>query len=186
MASGRLLLVFFLFSSSCFASSPVSARKVQLALYYETVCPYCSNFIVNYLAKIFENGLIDIIELDIIELDLIPYGNAKHGPNECVLNTVEACAISAWPDVSEHFSFIYYVESLVMEHNSIRHQPDSAPTGLALEEGSSVPMVSLFLKKCSVDPMDLLQGSSPSSPSIPRNTSKEDDYPEIYRFYYQI
>lgn len=76
MASGRLLLVFFLFSSSCFAYSPVSARKVPLALYYETLCPYCSNFIVNYLYKIFENGLIDIIELD-----LIPYGNARVGSN---------------------------------------------------------------------------------------------------------
>ncbi|XP_010937929.1 gamma-interferon-responsive lysosomal thiol protein isoform X1 [Elaeis guineensis] len=135
MASGRLLLVFFLISSSCFASSPVSARKVPLALYYETLCPYCSNFIVNYLAKIFENGLIDIIELD-----LIPYGNARigsndtiscqHGPNECVLNTVEACAITAWPDVSEHFSFIYCVESLVMEHKYLEWESCFSKTGL--------------------------------------------------------
>ncbi|XP_038988933.1 gamma-interferon-responsive lysosomal thiol protein isoform X2 [Phoenix dactylifera] len=135
MASGRLLFVFFLFSSSCFASSPVSAWKVPLALYYETLCPYCSNFIVNYLAKIFENGLIDIVDLD-----LIPYGNARvgsngtiscqHGPNECVLNTVEACTISAWPDVNEHFSFIYCIESLVMEHEYLDWESCFSRTGL--------------------------------------------------------
>lgn len=135
MASNRLLLVLFLLSSSCFASSPVSARKIPLALYYETLCPYCSNFIVNYLAKIFENGLIDIVDLD-----LVPYGNAKvgsngtiscqHGPYECVLNTVEACAISVWPDVNVHFSFIYCVESLVVEHKYLEWESCFSKTGL--------------------------------------------------------
>ncbi|KAL1825739.1 hypothetical protein ACET3Z_012517 [Daucus carota] len=95
-------------------------EKVVIALYYETLCPYCSNLIVNYLYKYFEDGLDSIADLK-----LIPYGNAKIGPNntivcqhgtmECVLNTVESCAIHTWPDVKDHFPFIYCVESLVYE-----------------------------------------------------------------------
>lgn len=103
-------------------ATAASAPKVPLALYYEALCPYCSNFIVNYLSKIFTDGL-----LDIVDLNLVPYGNARigsnnsitcqHGPYECLLNTAESCAINAWPDVHKHFAFIYCVESLVVEHN---------------------------------------------------------------------
>ncbi|KAJ0782964.1 putative gamma interferon inducible lysosomal thiol reductase GILT [Helianthus annuus] len=39
----------------------------------------------------------------------------QHGEWECVLNNVEACAIHAWPVVSDHFPFIYCVESLTYE-----------------------------------------------------------------------
>uniref|UniRef100_A0A5B7AAK2 Putative gamma-interferon-inducible lysosomal thiol reductase isoform X2 n=1 Tax=Davidia involucrata TaxID=16924 RepID=A0A5B7AAK2_DAVIN len=102
------------------ALSPDSSEKVSLGLYYETLCPYSANFIVNYLAKIFDDGLIDIVDLN-----LVPWGNAKmrgnntfncqHGPSECLLNTIEACAISVWPDVNEHFPFIYCIETLVYE-----------------------------------------------------------------------
>ncbi|XP_072960314.1 gamma-interferon-responsive lysosomal thiol protein-like [Typha angustifolia] len=137
MASRRLLLlIVFLFSPLFFASpSSALAPKVSLALYYETLCPYCSNFMVNYLPKIFENGLISIVDLD-----LIPYGNAKirsngtiscqHGPDECLLNTVEACAISEWPDLSVHFSFIYCVEKLVAEHKHLEWESCFSKVGL--------------------------------------------------------
>ncbi|CAD6203245.1 unnamed protein product [Miscanthus lutarioriparius] len=94
--------------------------KVSLELYYESLCPYCSRFIVNHLAGILEDGLIDAVHLR-----LVPYGNARvgsnseiscqHGPYECLLNTVEACAIDAWPDLDVHFSFIYCVEDLVVK-----------------------------------------------------------------------
>ncbi|KAI3948303.1 hypothetical protein MKW92_024169 [Papaver armeniacum] len=73
---------------------------------------------VNYLPQIFSNGLIEIIDLK-----LIPYGNAKitsdkvitwqHGPTECVLNTVEACALQVWPAQDKHFNFINCVETFV-------------------------------------------------------------------------
>ncbi|PIN07664.1 Gamma-interferon inducible lysosomal thiol reductase [Handroanthus impetiginosus] len=119
----RLILILSLLS---FSSSAVAAdnggEKVTLGLYYESLCPYCSNLIVNYLYKLFESDLISITDLE-----LIPYGNAKvhpngtitcqHGPYECLLNTVEACAIDVWPDVKDHFPFIYCVESLVYQHN---------------------------------------------------------------------
>ncbi|KAL6508782.1 hypothetical protein OROHE_021341 [Orobanche hederae] len=124
----RLLLILTVISSaaSSFSSAAVSngggGGKVTLAIYYESLCPYCSNLIVNYLYKLFDSDLISITDLK-----LIPYGNAKikpnstitcqHGPWECLLNTVEACAIDAWLDVKDHFPFIYCVERFVYEHN---------------------------------------------------------------------
>lgn len=63
-----ILLLFLL----CLTPSPVSAsNKVSVSLYYEALCPYCSDFIVNNLAKIFQNGLISIVDLN-----LVPFGNA--------------------------------------------------------------------------------------------------------------
>ncbi|XP_076957227.1 gamma-interferon-responsive lysosomal thiol protein-like [Bidens hawaiensis] len=97
--------------------SQVGEDKVKLNLYYESLCPNSEDFIINYLPKMFNNGLIDIVDLK-----LSPYGNAglldngtivcQHEEPECKLNTVEACAINAWPVVTDHFPFIYCVEAL--------------------------------------------------------------------------
>ncbi|KQK22107.1 gamma-interferon-inducible lysosomal thiol reductase isoform X2 [Brachypodium distachyon] len=123
MAGSRRVLPLLLLLSSALGSllPPAAAGKVPLALYYESLCPYCSRFIVNHLAGIFDNGVIDAVELQ-----LFPYGNAhvrgsnntiscQHGPDECLLNTVEACAMDAWPDLKVHFGFINCVEDLVMK-----------------------------------------------------------------------
>ncbi|MQL83480.1 hypothetical protein Taro_015972, partial [Colocasia esculenta] len=140
MACNRLLASFFLFSLGCFhlaaLPSAAAAEKVRLELFYETLCPYCSRFIVGFLSSIFDDGLISIIDLN-----LVPYGNARvdangtitcqHGTYECLLNTVEACAISAWPDVKEHFNFIYCVEQLVLEHRYGEWESCFKKTGLA-------------------------------------------------------
>ncbi|XP_023764295.1 gamma-interferon-responsive lysosomal thiol protein [Lactuca sativa] len=122
----RLLFIFIicLFSvNTCSSSSsdfveiiPIKeAEKVQVTVYYESLCPYCENFIVNYLIDVFTEG-IDAIA----DVKLFPYGNAKvnangnitcqHGEQECVFNTIEACAINAWPDVHDHFPFVFCVE----------------------------------------------------------------------------
>ncbi|KAF0935977.1 hypothetical protein E2562_037457 [Oryza meyeriana var. granulata] len=94
-------------------------RKVDVALYYESLCPFSAMFVVDNLAKVFKDGL-----LSAINLSLVPYGNARvkdgkiscqHGSEECFLNTVEACAIDAWPDLRVHFRFIYCVEGLVVD-----------------------------------------------------------------------
>ncbi|RZC55160.1 hypothetical protein C5167_014024 [Papaver somniferum] len=87
--------------------APVPSSKptnVSLALYYDTLCLGCTNFIVNNFPKIFTSGITDIMDLK-----LVPYGNAivgenntiicQHRPKECFLNQVEACAILAWPVV---------------------------------------------------------------------------------------
>ncbi|PKA56182.1 hypothetical protein AXF42_Ash011111 [Apostasia shenzhenica] len=140
MRDGRIFLLFFVLFSLSF-TSPVAAGdggKVSLALYYESLCPYSANFIVNYLADIFDNGLIDIVDLD-----LIPFGNARvnangtitcqHGPYECLLNTIEACAINSWPDLNEHFKFIYCIESLVLKQKYQEWESCFVTTGLNSE-----------------------------------------------------
>ena len=43
---------------------------------YESLCPYCENFIVNYLIDVFTEG-IDAIA----DVKLFPYGNAKVNSN---------------------------------------------------------------------------------------------------------
>ncbi|KAL9238908.1 hypothetical protein vseg_013276 [Gypsophila vaccaria] len=99
---------------------PVPTGKVPVSLYYESLCPGCQEFILEDLSPMFKNGLIDIVDLR-----LVPWGNARlysnksfacqHGPPECFLNTVEACAINAWPTPSAHFPFINCVENLAYE-----------------------------------------------------------------------
>ncbi|KAK9756766.1 hypothetical protein RND81_01G120000 [Saponaria officinalis] len=93
------------------------AEKVPVSLYYESLCPGCQEFVLAGLAPMFLDAFIDIVDLR-----LVPWGNAilypnmsfvcQHGPPECFLNTVEACAIDAWPTPNVHFPFIYCVERL--------------------------------------------------------------------------
>ncbi|XP_021891051.1 gamma-interferon-inducible lysosomal thiol reductase-like [Carica papaya] len=116
MDCGRCLFFTCVWLLLVFASS---GQKVSVSFYYETLCPYCADFIVNHLVKVFENGLISIVDLR-----LVPWGNAffktdgsivcQHGPDECLLNTIDACAINMYPDVERHFSFIYCIERLTL------------------------------------------------------------------------
>ncbi|XP_047086614.1 gamma-interferon-responsive lysosomal thiol protein-like [Lolium rigidum] len=98
-----------------------STKKVRVEVYYESLCPYSARFVVNQLARAFKDGL-----LDGADVTFVPYGNAKvgasgamscqHGSDECLLNTVEACAIDAWPDVNVHFGLIYCIEDMVVNN----------------------------------------------------------------------
>ncbi|KAK1285332.1 hypothetical protein QJS10_CPB20g00232 [Acorus calamus] len=138
----HLLLLAFAVSLSFPSPPSIEAapssppRKVRLSLYYETLCPYCSRFMVKYLPKIFDDGLFSVVDLE-----LVPYGNARivdsngtiacqHGPYECLLNTVEACAIDTWPDLATHFQFIYCVERLVVERKYTDWESCFQATGL--------------------------------------------------------
>ncbi|KAF0935978.1 hypothetical protein E2562_037458 [Oryza meyeriana var. granulata] len=78
---GRLLLGVLVSAAVAGALLPpfVEAEKVSLALYYESLCPYCARFIVNHLAGIFEDGIIDAVDLR-----LVPYGNAHVGANNTI------------------------------------------------------------------------------------------------------
>nr|KJB77058.1 hypothetical protein B456_012G118200 [Gossypium raimondii] len=91
-----------------------TSDKVTLALYYETLCPYCADFITNDLVKVFLSDLFTIVNLK-----LVPWGNAdilgdephcQHGEDECYLNTIHSCVIYYWPDVKKHFDFIRCTE----------------------------------------------------------------------------
>lgn len=52
--------------------SPISCQKVLLGVYYETLCPTSFLFILDNLTSIFDDGIIDIVNLH-----LVPWGNAK-------------------------------------------------------------------------------------------------------------
>ncbi|XP_026400041.1 gamma-interferon-responsive lysosomal thiol protein-like [Papaver somniferum] len=130
--SAIMLSLVLLFSIQSLCSSALEAaapsippppEKVSLSLYYETLCPGCTDFIIKDLPKIFYKGLIDIVDLN-----PVPYGNAfldqnnniicQDGPKECFLNTVEACAIHVWPVLKEHFRFIYCLEDYISKGES--------------------------------------------------------------------
>lgn len=72
--SGRILSVII----SCLMMNQVcggiEAPKVKLDLYYESLCPFCANFIINPnggLPVLFQTALIHIVDLR-----LFPWGNA--------------------------------------------------------------------------------------------------------------
>ncbi|KAM3737794.1 hypothetical protein ACB098_09G083600 [Castanea mollissima] len=101
--------------------SAIDSPKVNLSLYYDTLCQNCSTFIVTNLTEVFNNDLITVINLR-----LVPWGNAyinktnnaivcQHGPDECLLNTLEACAINVWPDANKHYAVIYCFQFLAIE-----------------------------------------------------------------------
>lgn len=108
MASSKkaLSLVFYITVFCFFLSGSVSAsrtspsdvtNKVKLGLYYESLCPYSANFIVNYLVKIFEDADL----LSIVDLHLSPWGNAKIRAN----NSTFDCQVLLFhnPDIQFFF-----------------------------------------------------------------------------------
>ncbi|KAI3911435.1 hypothetical protein MKW98_010322 [Papaver atlanticum] len=109
MASSSFALILFSLLIFSFSAPAISKR------------PSASDekFIVHELPKIFDNGLIDIVDLN-----LVPYGNAnllkngsiicQHGPDECFFNTVEACAIT-FMSQEKSFEFIRCVQNFIAE-----------------------------------------------------------------------
>jgi interferon gamma-inducible protein 30 len=67
--------------------------KVRVALYYESLCPSSADFVVNHLAKIFKDGL-----LDAVDVTLVPYGNAKVRPNGAISCQVCVLFVLHTPD----------------------------------------------------------------------------------------
>ncbi|XP_021619920.2 gamma-interferon-responsive lysosomal thiol protein isoform X1 [Manihot esculenta] len=124
------LLLIFLISPSTVSSYSLDVKvsssvKVNLSVYYETLCPSCANFIVKNLMSIFNDGLFDIINLR-----MVPWGNAhmnrvnntivcQNGLDECELNTIQACAINVFRDVNKYYGLIFCMEFLAIEG---RHQ----------------------------------------------------------------
>lgn len=92
---------FFLLSSA--STSTYGTHKVSLKLYYESLCPYSANFIVNYLIKLFDDDLISIVDLR-----LVPYGNARVGRNDSITCQVLLCFINL------HFCFDYLLDEFTV------------------------------------------------------------------------
>ncbi|XP_024190592.1 gamma-interferon-responsive lysosomal thiol protein isoform X1 [Rosa chinensis] len=122
----------------------LESKKVNLSLYYETLCPSCASFIVNELAATLFDPEGDLVS--IVNLRLVPYGNAQvkapnktivcqHGPDECYFNSIEACAIHLWSDVKRHFKFIHCLESKLIEglHSSKEYAWESCCVKLEMD-----------------------------------------------------
>lgn len=80
--------------------------KVSLVLYYETLCPYCSNFIVNYLEPLFEDDEL----IEIVDLRLVPYGNAKISSNGTII-----CQVSTLTYFSCFVSLLVVVDIILIQ-----------------------------------------------------------------------
>jgi interferon gamma-inducible protein 30 len=70
-----LLLLLLLVPSSS-SSSSNNVKKVTMSIYYESLCPFCADFIVNHLVKLFQTNLISIVNLR-----MVPWGNAWIKPD---------------------------------------------------------------------------------------------------------
>ncbi|KAI3929688.1 hypothetical protein MKX01_025856 [Papaver californicum] len=84
------------------------------------------NYLVNYLPKI---SLMDSLILNSLVMPklFLRKSSFQHGPTECVLNTVEACALQ-----DKHFNFINCVETFV--YNGQQSQWKSCYSKLGYEE----------------------------------------------------
>jgi interferon gamma-inducible protein 30 len=122
MATGMLafsVLSTLLLVHRCTSTTPYddNAPKVELALYYESLCPDCQQFIAEQLYPTYTKiG-------EIFNLTLIPYGNdfeskeggqwkfdCQHGKEECVGNVIETCAISLLKNITVSFPFVHCFE----------------------------------------------------------------------------
>lgn len=118
MALSRLVLpiFFLLFFISPILPAAGASEKVSLGLYYESLCPYSANFIVNYLAKIFKNGL-----LEIVDLNLVPYGNARLSFNGTI-----TCQVTLSPSSFNLSQFISLEDNLEFSEARLM-SPSPAP-----------------------------------------------------------
>ncbi|VFQ96448.1 unnamed protein product [Cuscuta campestris] len=112
-------------------------ERVSVSLYYESLCPYCANFIVHKLVRLFTTDIGSIVNLR-----LIPWGNTQtttnnaawicqHGSDECLLNLVEACAISSWNNMEVQFRLVYCIERLHLENRHSEWESCFSGTGLS-------------------------------------------------------
>ncbi|KAM9718790.1 gamma-interferon-inducible lysosomal thiol reductase isoform 2-T2 [Menidia menidia] len=98
-----------------FIKSRQAASPVQVALYYESLCPGCRLFLTEMLFPTW------VMLKDIMSVTLVPYGNAQekpdgqkyqfecqHGEKECLGNMIETCLLNM-TDMA--FPIIFCMES---------------------------------------------------------------------------
>ncbi|XP_012287566.1 GILT-like protein 1 [Orussus abietinus] len=97
-----LVIIALTFHGSSVNGQGVNAKKVNVDLYYEALCPDSINWIKNQLVPNYG----DLKEF--IEITFVPYGKAsqtkkedgswefvcQHGPPECFGNKAQACALN--------------------------------------------------------------------------------------------
>jgi len=105
--------------------------KVNFTLYYESLCPYCRQFIVAQISKAYQTIL------DIVNITIVPYGNAKetyqpatqlykftcqHGPDECLGNLIHTCALNFYPKIEQYIGFINCTEATSGDVRTVAEQ----------------------------------------------------------------
>ena len=93
--------------------------KVLVELYFESLCPYCQQFILGSLKTAASTKDL----WTIADFKAYPYGNARtiqngsswsftcqHGVNECYGNMIEACAINTYDWYTQALPFIICLE----------------------------------------------------------------------------
>merc|ERR1711970_1253975 len=94
-----------------------AADPVKVELYYETLCPYSIDFIIDQLYPTWkEIG-------EIMEVAMFPFGNAhysqhgdgwsftcQHGKDECKANMIHACAQKKFNDINIEMEFVNCME----------------------------------------------------------------------------
>ncbi|UJR08894.1 hypothetical protein I4U23_013148 [Adineta vaga] len=106
----------------------VNGERVNLSVYYETLCPDCRQFITSQVWNAYQSIL------DIVNITFVPYGNARelyrpetklyqfycqHGAEECYGNLIHACLINFYPQSEQHMPFIYCMESTEGEMETV-------------------------------------------------------------------
>jgi hypothetical protein len=87
MASPRLPLLLRLIPLVLLCLSPAcAAGRVPVSVYYETLCPFCSAFVVNDLSRIFHDGVSSIADLR-----LVPFGNGRVSADGSISCQVSVC-----------------------------------------------------------------------------------------------
>lgn len=95
------------------------ASPVGVALYYESLCPGCREFIADQLYPTWKK-----VGADVLNITLVPYGNAQetekqgmwiftcqHGERECLGNILETCILHIASDFSQAFETIHCMEA---------------------------------------------------------------------------
>jgi len=104
-----------------FLQAQATAEPVNVTLYYESLCPYCRQFITEQLHPTWKT----FQSTGIMMVDIIPYGNAQeveistgyynytcqHGPSECTGNLIENCILKYKKyDADAYLPIIYCME----------------------------------------------------------------------------
>uniref|UniRef100_A0AC34EYW5 Gamma-interferon-inducible lysosomal thiol reductase n=1 Tax=Panagrolaimus sp. ES5 TaxID=591445 RepID=A0AC34EYW5_9BILA len=101
-------------------SKATKNEKLQLTLFYESLCPDCQEFIIN---DFYRNVYLKFG--DFIKFELVPYGNAKnedgkikcqHGEKECQINKYHSCVLHYMP---EPIPFIVCMEARIQDGSTL-------------------------------------------------------------------
>ncbi|XP_072389823.1 gamma-interferon-inducible lysosomal thiol reductase-like [Diabrotica undecimpunctata] len=126
-------VILFLAASLCISCSAQDS-DLTVTLFYEGLCPYCHDFILNQLYPGYQQlG-------DSFKLDLVPYGwesyekqadgtikyTCQHGENECYINRIHACVIDQKPVQSDLINFLQCYLSQASAYNILEELLDMA------------------------------------------------------------